>query len=80
MKPSISTQEKPRNKPNTMSTINNPSSSKESITTSKPNTHALEYNVIEYLKQIKANISLYDICTLSQQCDLILVTLNPNEP
>jgi len=80
MKPSILTQEKPRNKPNTTSTINKPSSSKDSISTSKPNTHSLEYNVIEYLKKIKANISFYDICTLSQQRDMILETLNPNEP
>jgi hypothetical protein len=38
----------------------------------------LEYNIIEDLKKTKANISLYDICALPQQRDLILDTFNPN--
>jgi hypothetical protein len=33
-------------------------------TTSRPEMHTLDYNVIEDMKKTKANISMYDICTL----------------
>jgi len=43
-------------------------------------THALEYNVIEYIKKTKYIISLYDICALPKQRDLILETFKSTNP
>jgi hypothetical protein len=44
----------------------------------KPNMHAFDYNVIEDMKKTKANISMFDICSLPQQHDLLHDTFNPN--
>jgi hypothetical protein len=51
-------------KPNTPKTNNKSNNSQLIKTTSKPKTHALEYNVIEYFNKNKENISLHDISTL----------------
>jgi hypothetical protein len=47
-------------------------------TMNNPNTHALDYNVIEDVKNTKANISMLDICSLQQQRDLIHDAFNPD--
>jgi hypothetical protein len=36
----------------------------------------LEYNVVEYLKKLKANISVMDVCRIPQQKDFLLQALN----
>jgi hypothetical protein len=38
--------------------------------------HSLDYNVIDELKKTKANISLFDICTLRSRERLFLTRLN----
>jgi hypothetical protein len=35
----------------------------------------MEYNVVKDLKKIKSNISILDICKISQQCKLLLKNL-----
>jgi hypothetical protein len=68
-------------KPNNPAQANsNPNTSQENKTPNRYETHALEYNVIEDLKKTKANISLYDICALPQQRDLILDTFKSTNP
>jgi hypothetical protein len=39
----------------------------------------LDYNVIEDMKKTKANISMFDICSLPQQCELLNDAFNPND-
>jgi hypothetical protein len=36
----------------------------------------LEYNVVKYLKKLKANISVMDVCRIPQQKDFLLQALN----
>jgi hypothetical protein len=62
--------------PNNPTTNNKANNLQPNTTTNKPETHALEYSVIEYMKKTKANISMYDICTLPQQCVLLPDTFN----
>jgi hypothetical protein len=44
----------------------------------RPKMNALDYNVIDHPKKTKANISLFDIYALPQQCGLLLDTFNPD--
>jgi len=60
-------------------TNNKPNTSQTNKNLSKSEIYSLEYNIIEDLKETKANISVYDICALPQQYDLILDTFNPND-
>jgi len=62
--------------PNNMKTNGKVNCLQQDRTTNKLETGALEYSVIEYMKKTKANISMYDICTLLQQCDLLLESFN----
>jgi hypothetical protein len=43
-----------------------------------PNMHAIGYNIIEDMKNTKNNISMLDICSLTQQHDLLDDSFNPN--
>jgi len=48
----------------------------------KPSTiysESMEYNVVEYVKKIKANILILDICKISHQCKLLLNALKDEE-
>jgi len=47
-------------------------------TVSNPNMHALDYNVIDDMIKMKANISMFDICSIPQQRDLLYAAFNPN--
>jgi len=52
---------------------------KTSQTMDNTNPHALDYNVIEDMKKTKANISMFDIYSLSQQHELLNDAFNPND-
>jgi hypothetical protein len=43
------------------------------------NSHTLDYNVIEDMKKIKANISMFDIFSLPQQRELLHDAFKPHE-
>jgi hypothetical protein len=48
----------------------------------KPSTsysESMEYNIVKDLKKIKENISILDICKISQQCKLLLNALKDEE-
>jgi len=52
---------------------------KFSQTINDSNTRALEHNVIEDMKKTKENISMFDICSLPQQCELLHDAFNLND-
>jgi hypothetical protein len=51
-----------------------PNTSKKKNFRNSSTTQSMEYNVIEDMKNTKENVSMYDICTLPQQRDLIMNT------
>jgi hypothetical protein len=77
-KPSTSNSVGNNTKPNTAGTNNKTCETKSNQTMNKSNMHALDYNVIEDMKKTKANISMFDICSLPQQHDLLHDAFNPN--
>jgi hypothetical protein len=65
----------------TQATITGPLNSKSA---SKPSTNnqdivSMEYNIVEDLKKIKANISILDLCKISHQRKLLLDALKEND-
>jgi hypothetical protein len=52
---------------------------KFSQTIKDSNTHALDYNVIEDMKKIKSNMSMFDIYSLPHQCELLHDAFNLND-
>jgi hypothetical protein len=69
-------------KPSMSNTIGN----NEKVIQGKPrqvkensNLHALDYNVIEDMKKIKSNISMFDIFSLPQQCELLHDAFKPHD-
>jgi hypothetical protein len=43
------------------------------------NTCALDYNVVEDMKKMKENISMFDICSLPQQRELLHDAFSPDD-
>jgi hypothetical protein len=71
-----------KDKPSTSSTIGNNEKvnhDKSGQAKDDSNLHALDYNVIKDMKKIKANISMFDICSLPQQHELLHDVFKPHE-
>jgi hypothetical protein len=71
-----------KDKPSTSSIIKNDEKviqGKSGQVNNDSNSHALDYNVIEDMKKIKANISMFDICSLPQQRELLHDAFKPHE-
>jgi hypothetical protein len=52
---------------------------KSNQTINNSNTCTLDYNVIEDMKKTKSNISMFDICSLPQQRELLHDAFNPDD-
>jgi hypothetical protein len=71
-----------KDKPNTSSTVGNNEKviqGKSAQDRDDSNLHALDYNVIEYMKKIKVNIFMFDIFSLPQQRELLHDSFKPHE-
>jgi hypothetical protein len=73
--PNLSANNTKPDNPKTISKDKNPQSNTK---TNKPEMCALEYIIIQDMRKTKDNISMYDICTLPQQRDLLIDTFNAN--
>jgi hypothetical protein len=92
-KPSSTILEKPNNKtgknvvadkdkPRTSSIVENNEKviqGKSGQVNNDSNSHALDYNVIEDMKKIKSNISIFDICSIPKQREILHDAFKPQE-
>ncbi len=68
----------PISSPQTKSSLSNPPSSSKTLVVSDP----MNYNIVEYMKKTRANISLHELIKLKHQQNLLLKELNvvPSSP
>jgi hypothetical protein len=78
-KPSTSNSVGNNNKLNVVTNNNKTCEKKSSQTTNNPNTHTLDYNLIEDMKKTKDGISMFDIFSLPQQCEILNDAFKPDD-